>query len=76
VVLGGDLAEAGELVLGPIRDSVGRYAIPSAGRQLSVRPGALGGRAEVLGALALALSEMGDSTLLDGLHPAVTPAFT
>ncbi|MFF0742201.1 ROK family protein [Streptomyces sp. NPDC004111] len=65
VVLGGDLAEAGELVLGPIRDSVSRYAIPSAARQLSVLPGALGGRAEVLGALALVLSEMGDSTLLD-----------
>ncbi|MFF4245859.1 ROK family protein [Streptomyces sp. NPDC001822] len=76
VVLGGSLAEAGELVLGPIRDSVSRYAIPSAARQLSVLPGALGGRAEVLGALALVLSEMGDSTLLDSTLPAATPAFT
>ncbi|WP_411081141.1 ROK family protein [Streptomyces sp. cmx-18-6] len=76
VVLGGSLAEAGELVLGPIRDSVSRYAIPSAARQLSVLPGALGGRAEVLGALALVLSEMGDSTLLEGTLPAATPAFT
>ncbi|MGW7314607.1 ROK family transcriptional regulator [Streptomyces sp. NPDC054854] len=64
VVLGGSLAEAGELVLTPIRESVGRYAIPSAARQLSVLTGSLGGRAEVLGALALVLSEMGDSTLL------------
>ncbi|MFE9631442.1 ROK family transcriptional regulator [Streptomyces sp. NPDC006463] len=64
VVLGGSLAEAGELVLAPIRESVGRYAIPSAARQLSVLTGSLGGRAEVLGALALVLSEMGDSTLL------------
>ncbi|WP_097866871.1 ROK family transcriptional regulator [Streptomyces sp. rh34] len=76
VVLGGSLAEAGELVLGPIRDSVSRYAIPSAARQLSVLPGALGGRAEVLGALALVLSEMGDSTLLESTFPAATPAFT
>ncbi|MDG9683802.1 ROK family transcriptional regulator [Streptomyces sp. DH18] len=76
VVLGGSLAEAGELVLGPIRDSVSRYAIPSAARQLSVLPGALGGRAEVLGALALVLSEMGDSTLLEGSLPAATPVFT
>ncbi|GFH73886.1 transcriptional regulator [Streptomyces diastaticus subsp. diastaticus] len=52
VVVGGDLAEAGELVLGPIRTSVGRYAIPSAARQLELVPGSLGGRAEVLGALA------------------------
>ena len=75
VVLGGDLAEAGELVLGPIRASVGRYAIPSAARQLELVPGSLGGRAEVLGALALALREMGDSTLLDGAAPQPTPAF-
>ncbi|MBF4133284.1 MULTISPECIES: ROK family transcriptional regulator [Streptomyces] len=75
VVLGGDLAEAGELVLGPIRTSVGRYAIPSAARQLELVPGSLGGRAEVLGALALALREMGDSTLLDGAVPQPTPAF-
>ncbi|MFJ8132238.1 ROK family transcriptional regulator [Streptomyces hydrogenans] len=83
VVLGGDLAEAGELVLAPIRDSVGRYAIPSAARQLSLAQGALGARAEVLGALALVLSEMGDSTLLSGTEgafpaagPASVPAFT
>ncbi|GAA2489659.1 ROK family transcriptional regulator [Streptomyces gobitricini] len=76
VVLGGDLAEAGELVLGPIRESVSRYAIPSAARQLSVAPGALGGRAEVLGALALVLNEMGDSTLLENALAPVTPAFT
>ncbi|MEU1790530.1 ROK family transcriptional regulator [Streptomyces sparsogenes] len=76
VVLGGHLAEAGELVLGPIRESVARYAIPSAARRLSVMPGALGGRAEVLGALALVLSEMGDSTLLDGALSAGAPALT
>ncbi|WP_335940184.1 ROK family transcriptional regulator [Streptomyces sp. PTD5-9] len=76
VVLGGSLAEAGEVVIAPIRDSVSRYAIPSAARQLSVLPGALGGRAEVLGALALVLSEMGDSTLLESGASAQAPAFT
>ncbi|WP_338673657.1 ROK family transcriptional regulator [Streptomyces sp. SCSIO 30461] len=79
VVLGGSLAEAGELVLAPIRESVSRYAIPSAARQLSLLPGALGSRAEVLGALALVLSEMGDSTLMDGSGSALSvgaPAFT
>lgn len=70
VVLGGDLAEAGELVLAPIRESVARYAIPSAARRLSVVSGGLGARAEVLGALALALSEVGDSSLLDANVPA------
>ncbi|MFE7044475.1 ROK family protein [Streptomyces atratus] len=76
VVLGGSLAEAGELVLAPIRDSVSRYAIPSAARQLSVLPGALGGRAEVLGALALVLSEMGDSPLLESSLSTAAPVFT
>ncbi|MFC4034932.1 ROK family protein [Streptomyces polygonati] len=76
IVLGGDLAEAGELVLGPIRESVSRYAIPSAAQRLSVMPGALGARAEVLGALALVLSEMGDSTLLDGNAAVDEPAFS
>ncbi|MFC0599050.1 ROK family transcriptional regulator [Streptomyces palmae] len=70
VLLGGHLAEAGDLVLNPIRESVARYAIPSAAGQLSVMPGALGGRAEVLGALALVLSEMGDAPLLDGVGAA------
>lgn len=71
VVLGGDLAEAGDLVLGPVRDSVSRYAIPSAARQLSVVSGALGPRAEVLGALALVLNEMGDAPLLTSPAEAV-----
>jgi predicted NBD/HSP70 family sugar kinase len=71
VVLGGDLAEAGDVVLDPVRDSVARYAIPSAARQLAVVPGTLGGRAEVLGALALVLSEMGDGPLLDTPRPPV-----
>lgn len=69
VVLGGDLAEAGELALQPIRDSVGRYAIPSAARQLTLVPGALGGRAEVLGALALVLQEMGEKAFLEPPRP-------
>jgi hypothetical protein len=36
----------------------------------------LGARAEVLGALALVLSEMGDSTLLDGNTTVDEPAFS
>ncbi|WP_424211278.1 ROK family transcriptional regulator [Streptomyces sp. BI20] len=69
VVLGGSLAAAGELAVAPVVESVGRYAIPSAARRLSVLTGSLGGRAEVLGALALVLSEMGDSGLLAGKSP-------
>ncbi|MDT0305703.1 ROK family transcriptional regulator [Streptomyces sp. DSM 44917] len=74
VILGGDLAEAGEIALGPIRDSVGRNAIPSAARRLELACGALGERAEVLGALALALRAMGDAPLLGAPRPPAAPA--
>ncbi len=67
VVIGDELADAGELALEPMRAAVRRYTIPSAARQLTLVPGALGGRAEVLGALALALREMGDGVLLGPL---------
>ncbi|MGA8112592.1 MAG: ROK family transcriptional regulator [Actinocatenispora sp.] len=56
VIIGGDLAAAGDLLTGPLREAVGRYAIPSASRTLTVLTGTLGDRAEVLGALALAMS--------------------
>lgn len=56
VVVGGDLAAAGEVLLAPLREQVSRGAIPSAAARVVVRTGALGDRAEVLGALALALS--------------------
>jgi predicted NBD/HSP70 family sugar kinase len=56
VIIGGDLSAADELIINPLRESVSRYAIPSAARQLHVVTGTLGDRAEALGALALALS--------------------
>lgn len=59
VILGGELAGAGELLLEPIRETVARHAIPSAAAQLTVVAGTLGARAEALGALALAMSEGG-----------------
>jgi predicted NBD/HSP70 family sugar kinase len=68
VVIGDELADAGELALEPIRTALRRYAIPSAARRVKLVPGALGGRAEVLGALALALREMGDGVLLGGIR--------
>jgi predicted NBD/HSP70 family sugar kinase len=67
VLLGGDLAAAGELLTVPLYESVSRYAIPSAARQLSVTPGTLGDRAEVLGCLALVMSEMDQSSVLSAL---------
>jgi glucokinase-like ROK family protein len=57
VVVGGDLSAAGDLLLGPLRAALDRYAIPSAAEDADVRTGLLGERAEVRGAVALAIGE-------------------
>jgi glucokinase-like ROK family protein len=55
VIIGGDLSAAGELITQPVLESIRRYAITSAAEQVTVMPGVLGERAELLGALALVL---------------------
>jgi predicted NBD/HSP70 family sugar kinase len=55
VVVGGDLGAAGDLLLDPLREALRRGSIRSAARDVEVVVGALGDRAEVLGAVALAL---------------------
>lgn len=55
VLIGGSLAEAGDLLLDPMREIVARYGVPSAVDDLAIRAALLGDRAELLGAVALAL---------------------
>ena len=57
LVMGGDLAGAGDLLLDGVRESVGRAALPEAARRADIVAGVLGDRAQVLGALALVVSE-------------------
>jgi glucokinase-like ROK family protein len=57
LVVGGDLAGAGNLLLDGVRESVSRAALPEAARRAEVVAGVLGERAQVLGALALVVSE-------------------
>ena len=57
VIVGGDLSMAGETLLGPLRETVHRNAIPSAVEDLEIVAGVLGERAELLGALALVMHE-------------------
>jgi predicted NBD/HSP70 family sugar kinase len=57
VVVGGDLGEAGDLLLDPLREAVRRDALPAAAEDLKVVAGELGERANLLGALALVLMQ-------------------
>jgi len=57
VVIGGDMALAGDILLDPVREVVRRNAIPSAAADTEVVAGVLGERAEMLGALALVMHE-------------------
>ncbi len=54
VIIGGELSAAGEVFLDPIREMVERHTQPMVMRTLEVRASAHEGRAEILGAVALA----------------------
>ena len=55
IVVGGHLSEAGDMLLGPLRESLRRYSVRAAVESVAVVQGVLGERAEMLGALALVL---------------------
>jgi predicted NBD/HSP70 family sugar kinase len=55
IVVGGELAPAGPLLLEPLAESLARGAVRSAAEDVAVVEGELGDRAEVLGAVALVL---------------------
>ena len=57
VVVGGELAAAGQVLLEPIQAGVERHAVRPAAAGLRVVTGTLGDRAEVLGAAALILAQ-------------------
>jgi predicted NBD/HSP70 family sugar kinase len=69
VLVGGELAQAGELLLEPLRASLRRSAI-AATRDVPVHGGVLGERAEVLGAVALVLRESQRFVAEPALEPA------
>ena len=57
VVVGGELAAAGELLVGPLRYVARSSAVTTAGSGIDIVASALGERAEVLGGVALVLRE-------------------
>jgi predicted NBD/HSP70 family sugar kinase len=57
LVIGGELSAAGDLLLDGMRETIARASLPEASRGAEVVSGVLGERAQVLGALALVVSE-------------------
>ena len=55
IVVGGSIGAAGAVLTDPMREAVSRYAIHTAAADVEIVPGHLGGRAELLGAVALVL---------------------
>ena len=72
VVVGGELASAGDLLLEPLRASLRRAAVGSM-RDVEVVGGVLGERAEVLGAVALVLRGLSTASASRAEGPAGAP---
>lgn len=65
-VTGGRISS--EIASDGIRQAIDRYALPGAAQAVEVRPGVLGERAEVLGALAVVIADT-DRMRSAGLPP-------
>ncbi|MGD0371485.1 MAG: ROK family transcriptional regulator [Candidatus Dormibacteria bacterium] len=72
VVVGGELTLAGDLLFGPVRETLAQRAVPAAARAMEVVPCALGERAEMLGAIGLALDAVRAGVSTNALAVATT----
>jgi glucokinase len=61
VVIGGGAAQAGDLLLGPVRRVATEYVVPGLGKKTTIRLARHGVRAGVLGAALLAAYELKDA---------------
>jgi predicted NBD/HSP70 family sugar kinase len=64
VVIGGELAQSGSVLLDPIQEMVERRSVPTAAQAAHIVTSALGDRAEVLGGVATALLTVTPEQLL------------
>jgi predicted NBD/HSP70 family sugar kinase len=71
IIVGGELAASGEVLLSAIRDSIARRTMALPAHAPQITTGAFSERAGVLGALALALQES-DNVAPYGAHDQLT----
>ncbi|HXZ99691.1 MAG TPA: ROK family transcriptional regulator [Candidatus Binatia bacterium] len=67
VILAGVIFQAGEVILGPMRETVAQRAVPAAARAAEIVPSGLQERAEMIGAITLALEAVRAGTADDPL---------
>ncbi|MGR6917267.1 ROK family protein [[Actinomadura] parvosata] len=77
IVLGGDVAEAGEQLLAGVRETIYSRSLPLATQHLGIRTGELGDRAGVVGAAVMVVEHVLDPATIDeatGERPAYVTA--
>lgn len=74
VVVGGELAKAGEAFVGPLREAVLKHVVPNSVAPISVVAGELGTQAEILGALTYALQSTQVATDHQTINDRTDPA--
>ncbi|MGD1054340.1 MAG: ROK family transcriptional regulator, partial [Candidatus Dormibacteria bacterium] len=62
VIVAGPLFDAGEVILGPLRETVGQRAVPAAARAAQIVHSQLERSGQMVGAICLALDAAGDPT--------------
>jgi glucokinase len=58
IILGGPVAQAGELLIAPLREQIQALCLPAASQSLRVAQGSLGSEANLVGAVTLALQDL------------------
>ena len=62
IVIGGGVTNIGDMLFGPVRQAIARHAFPTSAQAVRVVQAELGDNAGVLGAVAVALTQMPSET--------------
>ncbi|HET9921622.1 MAG TPA: ROK family protein [Ktedonobacteraceae bacterium] len=58
IILGGQVAQAGDLLIQPLRERIQQLCLPAASRSVQIVQGKLGSEANIVGAVTLALQDL------------------
>jgi len=58
IILGGSVAQAGELLIAPLQARIQKLCLPAASQSLRIVQGSLGSEANLVGAVTLALQDL------------------